>query len=254
MSLDKLILHQAFSEKFEGLIWKILVNEENGLMAIESRNSEVKKVAFTVLTLENGCIHFKEESYEEPWNLNLAYAGKENLVLTAYDNSNSPESKGIISVNIKDGSVLWQRYNLALQAAYESGLQVYDSRINPRNYSWINHLTAETLSEPGINFQGTGTLLIAQLMENFILPDFIEAGQLQGEFSVLNFKGLNFVSFHEQIENYMQQRLIVYQNDSILLDDILISGIQKLQPEAFFIQNDHLFYIRNKNEIVSYLV
>lgn len=39
----------------------------------------------------------------------------------------------------------------------------------------------------------------------------------------------------------MQQRLIVYQQDSIFLDDIMISGIQKMQPEAFFIQNNQLF-------------
>lgn len=52
----------------------------------------------------------------------------------------------------------------------------------------------------------------------------------------------------------MQQRLIVYQQNSIFPDDIMICGIQKLQPEAFFIQNNQLYYIRNKNELVSYLV
>ena len=52
----------------------------------------------------------------------------------------------------------------------------------------------------------------------------------------------------------MQQRLIVYQQNSIFPDDIMSCGIQKLQPEAFFIKNNLLFYIRNKNELVSYLV
>ena len=52
----------------------------------------------------------------------------------------------------------------------------------------------------------------------------------------------------------MQQRLVVYQDDRIFIDDIIIDGIEKLQPESFFIANNRLLYVQNKNEIVSYFV
>ena len=62
------------------------------------------------------------------------------------------------------------------------------------------------------------------------------------------------VSFHQKLESNIQQRLVVYQHDKIFIDDIIIDGIQKLQPESFFMINNCLLYIRNKNEIVSYFV
>ena len=43
-------------------------------------------------------------------------------------------------------------------------------------------------------------------------------------------------------------------NKPIVIDDIIIDDIQKLQPESFFMMNKQLLYIRNKNEIVSYFV
>ena len=72
--------------------------------------------------------------------------------------------------------------------------------------------------------------------------------------SVLKISELEIICFHEKINHALQQRLIVYQGDKILHEDILISNIQKLQPESFFILNKQLIYIRNKDEIVSYFV
>jgi hypothetical protein len=45
---------------------------------------------------------------------------------------------------------------------------------------------------------------------------------------------ITIISFHEKVQNNIQQRLLVYQDDTILLDEILIRDIQKLQPESFF--------------------
>ena len=87
-----------------------------------------------------------------------------------------------------------------------------------------------------------------------IIPKFIKHGDLQGEVYFFNYNEKNLIFFHETFENIIQQRLIVYQGDTILLDNILIRDIQKLQPESFFILNKQLFYIQNKNEIVSYFV
>ena len=86
------------------------------------------------------------------------------------------------------------------------------------------------------------------------MPNFIEHGLIIGQISVLHKDGLSIVSFHQKMKNNMQQRLVVYQDDRIFIDDIIIDDIQKLQPESFFMMNKQLLYIRNKNEIVSYFV
>jgi len=247
-------LKQVFSEKFKGLIWKIRIHEKNGYIAIESRQLESRNVAFSVLNLQTGEIYFKERTYLEPLNLNLTYAAQDNLILTANEHPESLETKGLISTNILNGEILWERYNFSYNQAAPTGLQVYDPKIFPRKYTWIDHLNAEIISEQENNPIENSDLLFPDLFESYALPDYIDHDLITGKISVLLINGLSIVSFHQKFENNIQQRLIVYQDDRIFIDDIIINGIQKLQPESFFIMNNHLLYIRNKNEIVSYFV
>lgn len=248
------LIQPVISEKLSGLIWKIKVREELGLLAIESRNSDLKQVSFTVLNFINGNVHFKEITYSEKWNLNLAFIGKKNLIINSYANADSPESKGILSVNLADGSVIWETFNISLNLAQDSGLQVYDPRFQPRKYSWIDHITANPLDVQLQEQTPESTILFPETDNSFCLPSFINHGQIVEDISVLSFSKKIFVSFHEVNDGFFQQKLIVYQEDMVILDEILISGIQKLQPEAFFIQKNHLLYIRDKQEIISYLI
>jgi len=247
-------LKQVFSEKFKGLIWKIGIHQKNGFIAVESRQLESRNVAFSVLDLQTGEIFFKERTYLESMNLNLAYTGQDNLILTANEHTESPESKGLISINILNGKILWERYNFTFNQASSTGLQVYDPKIYPRKYAWINHLNAENIIEQENNIIENSNLSFPTLFESYALPDFVNHELIIGKISVLMYNGQYIASFHQKNENNLQQRVVVYQDDRIFLDDIIIDGIQKLQPESFFIVNNRLLYIRNKNEIVSYFV
>ena len=254
MTLNRNTLSPIFSIKFTGIIWKIEINDKYGLIAIESRSLESKKTSFSVINYKTGEILIKEKIFQEIWNLNLAYIAEKNLILTAYGQPGNPESKGIISVNIQDAELLWEHYNLSLNKANDEGLQVYDPRINPRRLSWISHIKGEDMAESDKIEHSNETLIHPEFRTQFSIPDFILREEIVGDLSVLSVRNLTIISFHEKVQNNIQQRLLVYQDDTILLDEILIGDIQKLQPESFFMQKNHLFYIRNKNEIVSYLV
>ena len=234
------------------MIWKVKIHG-SGVIAIETRNSELKQVLFSAFSFITGETYFKEQVYEENWNLSLAFAGAKNLVLNAYEHAETPESKGILSVNMRDGSIIWQKFNISLNQVQDEGLQVYDSRLQPRKCYWIGHFTAEGIAPPVADPHDMG-IIFPETSNSFILPSFIKYGVIAGEVSTLYYSEKVFLSFHEIESGYLKQRLIVYQEDKVLIDDILISGIQKLQPEAFFIQQNHLFYIRNKQEIIAYLV
>lgn len=254
MALYQEKLNPSFSHKINGLIWKIQTNENKALLCIESRNFELKQVAFTLLNFETGEIYFKENIFEEPWKLNLAFTGEENLILNGYEQSESPESKGLMSIDVNSGAILWERYNLSLDSANTNSLKVFDPKINPRRYSWINPLSGEAIAEPeNIQIEPT-TILFPKLMEQSDLPNFILSNEIVGDVFSFTLHASTIVSFHEKVENKIQQKILVYQGDRILHDNILIKDIQKLQPESFFIQKNRLFYIRNKNEIVSFLV
>jgi hypothetical protein len=252
MSPDKNILHPALAANFSGIIWK-LKTDESGIIAVETRDTSKKEVRFSAFSFITGETYFKEHIYEERWNLSLAFTTENNLVINSFEHAETPESKGIISVNLKDGSVLWQKFNISLNLPQHNGLQVYDSRMQPRKYYWIEHLTGRNMAAPSIQPEDHG-ILFPEADKSFTIPHFIQHAPLAGDLSVLQYSDKVFLSFHELMDDHLRQRLLVYQGDKVLLDDILISGIQKLQPEAFFIQQNHLIFIRNKGEIISYLL
>ncbi len=242
----------ALSESFSGLIWKVMVHI-SGILAVETRQKDRREILFSAFNYRTGETYFKNQVFEENPNLSLAFTGARNIILIGYKNSGTPESTGVLSVNVKDGRILWQKYNISLNQVQEQGIQVYDSRIHPKKMFWIDHLTAEPIANPS-HTDDNKDIIFPEINNSFLIPSFIQHGIIAGEISVLEHSGKVFLSFHEKESGYYKQRIIVYQYNKILIDDILISGIQKLQPEAFFIQLNHLFYIRDKLEIVSYLV
>ncbi|WP_411275414.1 DUF4905 domain-containing protein [Daejeonella sp.] len=242
----------SLTERFSGLVWKVMVHR-SGVLAVETRNIELKQVLFSAYNYITGETYFKEKGFKENWNLSLAFAGEENLILIGYKHTETPESKGVFSVNIKDGNIFWQKFDISLNKIKDDALQVYDPRIQPKKYSWINHKTAALIAEPN-EVKVDSEIIFPEVDNSFVIPAFVEHGRLVGELLILHFADKVFLSFHETEKGLLRQRIVVYQDDKVIIDDILISGIQKLQPEAFFIHRNHLFYIRGKEEMVTYLV
>lgn len=245
-----------FTKKFNGLVWKILISSDHSYVAIESRSSEDKTVTFSTIELESGKDLIHDLLLPETWNISMAYAASNCLILTLFDHSLLPERKGIISIDAIEGTINWERFNLSLNQADEHGLIVYDSKIQPKKYYRIDHQSAEILKDSVVESNYANSVSFPELLSNFKLPKGISEELILGKISALQVKDLEIVSFHQKVAGteYLEQRLLVYQGDKIFIDDILISGIQKLQPESFFISNNRLFYIRSKSEIVSYLV
>lgn len=245
-----------FTKNFQGLIWKILVSSDASYLAVELRNSENKTVTFSTIELESGNTLINDLLLQEKWNVSMAYAGNDCLIFILFDHSLFPERKGLISVDPINGTINWERFNLSLSQADEHSLMVYDPKIQPKKYHRIDPKTAEILNDSVIVTTHANNMFFPELFSHYNLPEAISAESIVGGLSALQFKDLEIVSFHqkEADTDYLKQRLIVYQGNKIFIDDILISDIQKLQPESFFICNNCLFYIRNKSEIVSYLV
>jgi hypothetical protein len=254
MESISLELEQVFCHKFIGLIWRIIINEEIEYIAIENRELNSKKVSISVLNYKTGKFHFKEKIFAEPLNANLVYASPKSILLKLNEHSENIESKGLIAVDIYSGELMWEHYNLSMNEVNSNGVQVFDPKIFPRKYFWIDHLKGEIIPSPEIIKNQNSHLLFPIMEKSDIIPKSLIQGHIQGEVSFMNFNEKKMISFHETFESTMQQRLIVYQGDKKLLDNILISDIQKLQPESFFILNKQLFYIRNKDEFVSYFV
>jgi hypothetical protein len=70
----------------------------------------------------------------------------------------------------------------------------------------------------------------------------------------LDYNNLRFVSLHALKGGTLTQWLYIFEGDGpgdsrFVFEDLINSGIQKMQPEAFIVHKNHFIYIKNKSEL-----
>lgn len=251
----KYTLKQTLSEKFGGIIWKIETDNKEPIIAVETRYLETHTAVFSAFNFVTGESLFRELHIEGNWNRGLDRITKGIIFLHGYTAASGPEHKGITALSLK-GQILWEQFNKTLYDVSEEGLVVYNPLLQPRSFQLLDPFTGETL-QPQMK-------IFDPVKRNIVAPEFIHGEQLaslypyetiSGPISHASFKGKHCYSFHLKNGSTYTQKLVVYQENTKMHDEILEEDIQKLNPEAFFIEHDHLFCIRNKKqEIVSYLL
>ena len=87
-----------------------------------------------------------------------------------------------------------------------------------------------------------------------ILPKIIDENENWRTIHQLIYKDLEISSGYKLQGNQFDQYIIITKDDKILFEDIINQTITKKSFDTFFIWQSKLIYIKNKSEIVSYLV
>lgn len=246
-----MMLTKTLSQTFTGVIWKMLLESNRKLIAIESRDSESRQTSFSVFNYQTGYTPLDKVQLDESWYVALSHIYQNLIFVTGYESERSPISKGITAINIDNKTTSWQRFNYSFYHAWSQGIQAYNPNISPRRFEWLSYETGEVIAVTNpvaINHD----MQMPKIASQDILPDAINRENIVGDVMSLTYQDLIILSFHELFQQKLRLRLLVTSNYAIILDDILYSGIQKQQLETFFIQQNHLIYIQNGNQIVSY--
>lgn len=249
-------LKPGLSEKFNSIIWKIEIDPDQELLAVETRDKSAHSATFSTFNYATGKCYLKEQSTENSWWWGLDRAHKGLIYLHGYKNESSPEHSGIIAWDAKTGETKWQRFNYALDTVSNQGLIIYNPSVQPQRQELISPETGETIKGPVTETTPIQrNILFPGIYDKTLpLPEFIPANAVE-PFLHFKYYDKSCWAFHVKTEQGFTQKLIITQNDEIILTDNLATGIQKLNPEAFFMHKSYLFCIRNNNyEIASYLL
>jgi hypothetical protein len=252
---NKYTLKPTLSEKFEGIIWKIETDEVNQQIAIETRLPETKIVQFSVFNYRTGYRYLKEITTENNWWWNMDRIHQNKLFLHGYISENTPEHKGISAIEIESGEIKWQNFQLALEDISEEGLVVFNASLQPKKLQIASLESGQIIKSSASEYVPVSrTITFPDIISLTTIPYFLPSN-IVGPVHHITHSGKNLWSFHTNNKQLFSQHLVISENGIVLLSDILASDIQKLNPEAFFIQRNQLFYIRDRNrEIVSYLL
>lgn len=257
MSLTtKYTLKPALQAKFNGIIWKVVTDPMCSVIAIETRDPKNRTANFSAFNFETGITFFKEVTVQDSWNWGLDRACHGFVYLHSYVNEKTPEHKAIIAID-ESGIIAWQIYNRTLEDISGDGLIVYNPAMQEKRLELLNPASGVVENTNIRNLQPLNrTIYFPETTSSpSLMAKVAEKGTVVGPVSFLEHNGKECLSFHTAQNSILSQHLLIMSKDAVIHEEILEHNIQKLNPEPFYIEQDHLFCIRNnKAEIVAYLV
>ncbi len=249
MVTNKDTLKPAYSAKCEGIIWKIILDEIKEIIVWECRTKD-KKVSFYAYDIKNQRTLLNNFKFDDDWELSINTVKEGILYFNGHESDFSPVQKGLISFDLETREIIWQNFSISAQLFTNDGIIVFDTKILPRKYRLIAYQTGMPVKDLNIadlaGYKGLGNAIV--------LPTMTEAKDIINTSYQLSLNNLNISSYYQQKDEAIDQYIRVEKNGEILLNEILNEQIQKISFDTFFVWHNHLFYIRNKSEIVSYFV
>lgn len=244
--------HAHFTYLFDGLVWRMEIDPFTATLFAEIRNEQQKQVSFASINLVSGKLNFNHLTTSERWLTGMEGASNGVLLLHNYQSANSPVHKGVIAIDGKNGEVLWSAYNNGFDHLSINGPVLFDMLIQPPKLFVANIKTGERL-------HNYSHLIDTEAALSINLPEIIDASLLPAELNHMNpfgniahnlyYNQYRIVSLHALNNTQLTQTLHIFENDKPVFNDLLNTGIQKLQPEAFIVHNNHLIYLKNKMEL-----
>jgi hypothetical protein len=240
------------AQRLSGTIWRLEVDSTTATLFVEIREERDRLVLFTSIDLVTGKINFNNLIIDERWLAGIEASYNGVLLLHQYESANTPVHKGLIAIDGKTGNALWSNYNYAFDHLSNHGPVVFDTRIQPRKFFIADINNGATLRpiNPSIDFDVNNHIQVpaifpGELVEGLALPETAN----QSPVHYMEYNTLRIVSLHTLFTGRLQQRLYVFKGNEMLYEDLLNDDIQKLQPEAFVMHDNHLIYIKNRSEI-----
>lgn len=247
------LLQPIITQSFAGTVWRLEIDSLTDTMVVEIRDEAAKQTSFTSLDLAKGNVNFTGLQTPERWLTGVECVYDGVLLLHHYRHENGPEHKAIIAIDARTGAELWSNYSLAFDHLTINGPTVYNTTLSPKKLA-LADVKSGTTKRP---YDIVGD---KPFEHNIVIPYVVPAQQfLPGGLpaepygNIVHYHDhnkLRIVSLHTQKNGLLQQHLFITLGTDVVYQDLLNTGIQKLQPEAFVLHKNALIYIKNRNQIV----
>ena len=244
------LLLPLINQLFNGIIWRLEIDELSETLFIEVRNEQEKQVSFSAVSLNSGETYFKDLVTPERWLTGMEAAYNGVLLLHNYQSENGPLHKGVIAVDALSGETLWSNYTCVFDHLSANGPVLYDTRMQPRKLFLADVKTGATIGpyQPSAYDELASSIVVPEqpTPDDLTLP----LPPFGNSVHYLEYNNFRIVSLHTIQAEALQQWLYVMDGTGIIYEDLLNTDIQKLQPEAFILHKNRLIYIKNKSQLI----
>ncbi|UKJ05988.1 DUF4905 domain-containing protein [Solitalea lacus] len=246
------------SKVFSGIVWRICIDEENDLVALEIRNQEIKTTTFSCIDLKKRKITFNELKLEENWFCGIETISSGVLLLHYYVGETTPEHKGMLAYDAFNGTKLWENYSLTYDGDTVGCFKAFNPKFEPRKNVFLNKFTGEEIKNliagDSPMFQNRSVKMPFEIPIEQI-PQQIgdKCDVISAEYLTIDKKSI--YSVYLQDNQFITSSVYVFDDGDIpIWEDKMRTGIQKTGFDTFFVYKNYLMYLKNQTEFVCYFL
>ncbi|GEM_PF-1197043 len=207
----------------QATIWNVLPVPEKPWVVIEERNDETRQVSFLAYDYNEKKIIWRSSLQSEPWWINLVQVTLDFVFLKTFENTSNPDKTKWHALSLKDGK--------PLETVPEINSDHTNEVIQPFQY-----LEGEEDFNT-VKFFVEKKLLVHPVfgIEYVEYADFI------------------FISYYLGGSGMFANRLACFTKaGNLSWQDEIGMNLKGIGLNTFFLASDHLFFVKNKTELVTF--
>lgn len=235
------------------------------LLLLEVRDEINRKVSFSAFNFGSKSFLWRDFLFTESWWATLLAARESVFLIQTYTNQDNPDVKTLYGLDIVTRKVLWQKEDFSFTRFARHGIEGLSGRQDPLIVV-LDLLTGRILdpmpkldsgedeiSDPirpfpyqeGTSYFTTVSKFLSERYEH----------QPEGTIEYQEHEGLIFISYYMREKSGLVNYLLVMneRGEKLLLEKI-DEHLKGLGADTFFILSGCLFFVRNKQELLSYQI
>lgn len=187
-----------------------------------------------------------------------------------------PIHKGLFIFDLFNRKIVWQSNDYNYLFIHKDELYAYQQSFDGRIYFKLNPFTGELIEELGNN-----DILIKELKDDFdaenynsysfpeqnflllnseysdLITKFVSEHAVKEKPEIIKYEDTLLISFHTLNKNGFYNnnfQVLDINTKKIIFKDVLNKNVEKLQFDSFFIKNNILYLLKEKNELDLYLI
>ena len=255
-------------------IWRIIPGGE-GKLVIEERDAATREVFFSCIEMNTGKVIIDSLQFEEKFWIGIEDVYKGVIFFHKYNKPDMPWHSDIIAYDINKKEQLWHSKEYIFSLVYEDKLYCYKNKYEGRIYFKLNYKTGELIADLGDDsnvIAGLKELRDTEIYKGYKFPkvlshsdgeiaeifDEIRSNEvITGKIDYLTVNDLLLTSYHRASNDGKLQncfKALDIHPKKVILEEILNKEITNFIPDSFFLINDLIFLLKEKEKLFVFLI
>ena len=252
IGMTKYTINKAFEKNFPYPIWKIEMDCEHSMLALECRQIDNTFPVVYVLDFNGNTLLNEYNLDAKEWTLESIQG--DYLIFKKFG-SYSPIQSGIKVIHIPSKTQCFEYMEYVIKEVYQGVIQAFHRSIPSGIYFYIDIMTGDISNTSNSNLQYPHRDINYPIPYQRNLPTFMRDINYIDQIWLQPYNDLFLWSYHSKSEHQYHLNLTLSSKNEVFDSKIILNGIDKLIPQPYFTVKDKIFFLSgNKMNISAYLV